>query len=143
MEKGLPLVLAEKSDERPASEAKALTAAFVQAMQVVEEALERQKSTQVETPRRLGEVLVEIGRGTPAQLEQLLQVQHGNRRRLVEAEAVLGRVCPPRGQPPAAGAVYDEIAIDGRKFARMGVHWSISWQRCLHRKQRRPPCWRN
>lgn len=87
--------------------------------QVVVDALELQKSTQGGAPRRLGEVLVDMGEVTPDQIEQVLQMQHGNRRRMIEAEAALSSASPPRVQPPLIDAVYDEIAIDGRKFARM------------------------
>ncbi|MBV5316609.1 MAG: Hpt domain-containing protein [Desulfobulbaceae bacterium] len=87
--------------------------------QVIEDALEVQKSCRDTTPRRLGEVLVDMGEVTPDQIQHILQAQHSNRARAAQAETILSSVCQPQGQPSPASAVYNEISIDGRKIARI------------------------
>ncbi len=85
--------------------------------QAIERALEMQKGSQDSAPRRLGEVLVDMGKVTPDQIQHVLQAQHSNRTRAAQAEAELGGVCPVQ---PSASDVYSEISIDGRKIARIG-----------------------
>ncbi len=86
---------------------------------VIDNALEMQKSSLNAKPRRLGEVLVEMGEVTPAQVQHILQAQHAQQMRLMQAENVLGRVCPSSIPSSPAIAAYKEVSIDGGIFARM------------------------
>jgi len=87
--------------------------------QIIENALEMQKSSQNTAPRRLGEVLVDMGEVTPDQIQHVLQAQHSNRTRAAAAEAELGSVGSASEEPFQVSAVYSEVSIDGRKIARI------------------------
>lgn len=87
--------------------------------QAIESALEMQKRSQDSAPRRLGEVLVDMGKVTPDQIQHVLQAQHSNRARAAEAEAGLGSVGPALAKSSPASVVYSEVSIDGRKIARI------------------------
>jgi two-component system, chemotaxis family, sensor kinase CheA len=87
---------------------------------VVNHALELQRSTREEQPRRLGEVLVAMGEVTPEQVQHVLQAQHSKRLRTAEAETALsgnGSDLPPRSLTTSAN---HEVCIDGRRLERMG-----------------------
>jgi len=73
-----------------------LVEAGLVAPQVLEKALEVQESMSA-PPRRLGEVLVEMGEVTSAQVRHILQEQQNGQTRAMQAEAELERIRKSRG----------------------------------------------
>lgn len=88
---------------------------------IVSQALEVQRSSRDEQPRRLGEVLVAMGEVTQEQVQHVLQEQHNKRSRTEEAETTLDRKGPALSERSLTVAASHEICIDGRKLNRMGV----------------------
>ncbi len=87
--------------------------------QTIQEALEVQRSSQETMPRRLGEVLVEMGQVTQEQVHHVLHEQHSKRMRGEQAESMLADIGPSAGQSTSALADNHKVRIDGQKFARM------------------------
>jgi two-component system, chemotaxis family, sensor kinase CheA len=88
---------------------------------VIDQALEVQRSTHAEQPRRLGEVLVAMGEVTPDQVQHVLHKQHRKRLRTEEAETALGgNESLFTLQSPITQA-SQEVRIDSRKLERMKV----------------------
>lgn len=87
--------------------------------QTIENALEVQKSSQDATPRRLGEVLVDMGEVTPDQVRHVLKEQHSKRTLALQAEVELESVCQPVAQLSSIDAFSNEVCVDGRKLARI------------------------
>jgi two-component system chemotaxis sensor kinase CheA len=81
---------------------------------ILENALEVQRTSQ-EKPRRLGEVLVDMGEVTPDQVQHILQTQHAQRTRGEQAENLQGSVCPAT----LITTPRQEVCVDGRILARM------------------------
>ena len=88
---------------------------------IVSQALEVQRSSRDEQPRRLGEVLVAMGEVTREQVHHVLQEQHNKRSRTEEAETTLDSKDPTIPERSLTAAASHEICIDGRKLDRMGV----------------------
>jgi chemotaxis protein histidine kinase CheA len=88
---------------------------------IVNHALEVQRSTREEQPRRLGEVLVAMGEVTPEQVQHVLQEQHSKRLRTAEAETALGGNGSDFPQRSLATTAAHEVCIDGRRIERMGA----------------------
>jgi len=88
---------------------------------IVSQALEVQRSSRDEQPRRLGEVLVAMGEVTREQVQHVLQEQHNKRSRTEEAETTLDSKDPTIPERSLTAAASHEICIDGRKLDRMGV----------------------
>ncbi|WP_319588698.1 Hpt domain-containing protein [uncultured Desulfobulbus sp.] len=88
---------------------------------IVNHALEVQRSTREEQPRRLGEVLVAMGEVTPEQVQHVLQEQHSKRLRTAEAETALGGNGSDFPQRSLTTSATHEVCIDGRRIERMGV----------------------
>lgn len=86
---------------------------------ILENALEVQRTSQQVKPRRLGEILVDMGEVTRDQVQDILQTQHAQRTRGEQAESVLGAVRPTPARLPPATAPCKEVSIDGRILARM------------------------
>jgi len=86
---------------------------------VIENALEVQKFSQDATPRRLGEVLVDMGEVTQDQVQHILQEQHSKRTLAIQAETELESVRQPLAPLSSADTISDEVCIDGRKLARI------------------------
>ncbi len=86
---------------------------------IIENALDVQKSTLDEKPRRLGEVLVDMGEVTGDQVQHLLRTQHAQRTRVEQAEVVLEKIFPSSGPPFSAIPAWGEVCIDGGKLAKM------------------------
>ena len=87
--------------------------------QVIENALEAQKSSQETTPRRLGEMLVDMGEVTQDQVQHILQEQHSKRTLAIQAETELDSVCQPLAQLSSVNVFFNEVCVDGRKLARV------------------------
>ncbi len=87
--------------------------------QVLEYALEAQKASQEATPRRLGEMLVDMGEVTQDQVQHILQEQHSKRTLAKQAEAELDSVCQPLTQLSPGNVFSNEVCVDGRKLARV------------------------
>ena len=87
--------------------------------QIIENALEVQKSSQDATPRRLGEVLVDMGEVTQDQVQHILQEQHSKRTLALQAEVELESVCQPLTQLSSLNTLSSEVSVDGRKLARI------------------------
>lgn len=87
--------------------------------QILENALEVQKSSRDATPRRLGEVLVDMGEVTRDQVEHILQEQHNKRTLAVQAEIEFENVWQPLGQLSSVDTISNEVCVDGRKLARI------------------------
>lgn len=86
----------------------------------IAEALEMQKSSRDENPRRLGEVLVDMGEMTQEQLHYILREQHNKRTRAEQAASALESSCSSLFTLSSAATVAcHEVCIDGRKFARI------------------------
>ena len=86
---------------------------------MIENALEVQKSSQEATPRRLGEVLVDMGEVTRDQVQHILQEQHSKRTQAMQAETELNNIGKPPASLTVVSAVSNEICVDGRKLARV------------------------
>jgi len=86
---------------------------------VIENALEMQKFSQDATPRRLGEVLVDMGEVTQDQVQHILQEQHSQRTLAKQAETELESVRQPLAPLSSADTISNEVCIDGRKLARI------------------------
>jgi two-component system chemotaxis sensor kinase CheA len=96
-----------------------LVEAGMVAPQVIEDALELQKSSRQATPRRLGEVLVDMGEVTRDQVQHVLQEQHEKRTQAMRAETKLESISPPLAHLPPAYVASNEVCIDGKKLARI------------------------
>ena len=86
--------------------------------QTVHNALKVQKAGAAEAPRRLGEVLVEMGEVTPDQIEQVLATQQHQRDRAERAEEALGGLLG-QDQAQPVESVRDVVQIESRKLVRM------------------------
>lgn len=86
---------------------------------VIENALEMQKFSQDATPRRLGEVLVDMGEVTQDQVQDILQAQHSKRTLALQAETELESVRQPLAPLSSADTISNEVCIDGRKLAKI------------------------
>lgn len=86
---------------------------------ILENALDVQRTSQQAKPRRLGEVLVDMGEVTRDQVQHILQTQHAQRTRGEQAENMQEAVCPPSAQLTPTTAPCKEVSLDGRILARM------------------------
>ena len=96
-----------------------LVEAGMVAPQIIEDALELQKSSQEAMPRRLGEVLVDMGEVTRDQVQHVLQEQHDKRTQAMRAETELESISQPLTHLASANVASNEVCIDGRKLARI------------------------
>lgn len=85
----------------------------------IDHALEVQRSTHAEQPRRLGEVLVAMGEVTPEQVQHVLDEQHRKRVRTEEAETALAGSPSLHSVQSSTASATHEVRIDNRKLERM------------------------
>ena len=81
----------------------------------VEAALQLQKASPEAAPRRLGEVLVDMGSVTRDQIQEALQTQQRKREMAARAAVAAERLAPA----PSLAAGDREVGVDGQTLARM------------------------